>query len=254
MTFAEAQYSFFWQLVATNVQYLAISVSVIIGTGVIFSVAVYFLNFKPLIKRLTDHEASLEEFGSLLNTERQANEKIFSELRSEQETKLSTLIAQIEKNRIDNQDKFTELTTLQGNNLQSLRENLEAMSKIKSEEIAEVKNTTLGLIKTVDRNIKELEVLTSWQEHYVWETHKVPTNIISTIISCLEKSAAHKVYPWIIPMGLKEIERTLNDYPNAQLKDKRVLEDIEKLIIEHQKGNEEVVVRIQARVSEINAT
>ena len=91
------------QLAALNVQYLGISVGVILGTGILVSVAIpvllYFLNFRPNKIRLSKLEVEIK-------AEKESNSSKFEELLNKQIKSFQDLEVSINTEKESNEARF----------------------------------------------------------------------------------------------------------------------------------------------------
>lgn len=252
VTFAQAQYDFFWQLVSTNVQYLSIAVAIILGSGILLTVGLYFLNFRPMLKRLSDQEQILKNLSNDLQTENEANKKKFDKLIIAQKESLAMSQKVLESERIANEAKFSILTTQQQQTFDGLNSKIELAEGASKTKIDGLKKEVLTLIMNVETQMHEMQVLSTWTEHYIWETSKIWTNELRSLMKCIELSNSYKVYKWIVPISLTIIDELLSKRSSSDF-DKPLLKKLGTILDSNELENKEIVAKIRLLVAKIES-
>lgn len=191
------------QVSSINTQYLGISVSVILGAGILLSILLYFLNFKPMLKKLYKQENLILKLSDDLEKERKLNEERFTELLKKEEEKINDLVKKIE---------ITE--------------------KESSLSLEKIKNEQKNLHQELKEKVQLIDALGDWNKHYMWEFSKisVPGNTLSCLSSCLHKSLNYKI-TWLVDMSMDKIEDFIRITDPKQLKEEEILKEIESSLV-----------------------
>ncbi len=235
------------QLASLNIGYLQASVALILGTGVLSSAGLYFVNFKPTEKKLR----LLEE---KTRSDNENNEKKFNELLNKQTASFLELESNIENEKHYNEKRFDGLLETQEKRFNELVVNIKNLEKEESEKFDQVKNEIRTLFDEVKGATQELEIMTAWSDHYMWEGREVWRNVIRSLISCMQKSLTTGRHSWIVKMCLEQAFTVLDQHTadfkgNADLLDK--LEKVFALI--KQPDCNGVIEKLQLAISKIRS-
>lgn len=186
-----------------NVAYLAISVTIIISTGVLF----YLFSVKPLEEKINIQEKELE-------IQKKANLE-----------KLEKLASSVEKAQKDSEEKLMmmkeSLTVLIEGKVTSAEKKVESLENLAKKEIADMKSNAHAL---------ELEGL--WNKQYIWRVGqtKVPVNTLRSLVEFLEAQIRYNIESATTELAFSNISDTLdllkNEKPlNGDKKDRGQLYD-----------------------------
>ena len=195
------------QLAALNVQYLGISVGVILGTGILVSVAIpvllYFLNFRPNKIRLSKLEVEIK-------AEKESNSSKFEELLNKQIKSFQDLEVSINTEKESNEARFERFLQAQEKRFGELLDKMKSLEKVEEGKLKALQEETYKLYRELKGKNQELEVTMAWSDHYMWEGRNILSNALLTSIVCLEGSFAHGVRPWLRKMCFDSVENLVD--------------------------------------------
>lgn len=209
----------FSQILSTNATYLTISVSIILGSNLLLSVAMYFFNFKPIKDGLDEQEEKIEniknetqkkvedlkmaqmEVSNSINNLREENKNILANLKSVSDEE----VLNIKKLFDDNQKSFNE--------------NVKSEIRLRIDEInlkiSDIEKAAIEKALLLEGKNRSLDIQTTWNMHYTWEAQGVPVNSFSSIVATLEKALeALKIsnnYESYIGLCLQVLPKTIDN-------------------------------------------
>lgn len=185
------------QVLSVNGTYLAVSVSIILGSGILLSVLMYFFNFKPMkegldkqtenienIKKETelkvqDLKNSQSEVSSSLQDLKDENKIVLENLRSVSAEEVESIKKLFQEQQVEFDER--------------IRSETESMIHEVESKIALIEKAALEkIIKLEDKN-QTLDLKTTWDMHYTWENQGVYVNVLSSIVSTLQKVIEYSV-------------------------------------------------------------
>ncbi len=253
MTFADAQYQFFWQLVNVNVQYLAIAVAIVLGSGVLVTVGVYFVNFKPLIKKITEQERTLKNLGANVKRDNEESTKKIQGLLDAHNASVSSSQAELEAERLANRQKFSDLTAKQQEIFDGLDSKIISANNLSKTQINAQKDEVIALITNVQKQMNDVLVMTTWNEYYMWRIAKLPSNTLRALIKTIELCNAHGVRTWLVSMALDSVQELLDTNAPTNFKDKDDLARLREVLTKNEKENPEAAEKIRTLLGKIEA-
>lgn len=189
---AQLSRDLFSQIISVNATYLTISVSIILGSGILITILMYFLNFKPMkqsldkqtenienIKKETelkveDLRKSQSEVSNSIQNLKTENDNILKNLKSVSDEEVKSIKSLFEKN----QQVFNE----------RMKSEIELGMKEVDSKISTFEQNAIKKITAIERANQILDLQTTWDMHYVWEDQKVPANAFRSIVATLEKT------------------------------------------------------------------
>ena len=154
----------------------------------------YFFNFSPVQKKIEEQEKGIGE----LKKEMEAK---ISELNETQRKELESFKNIIEiKFKEDNEESKKNIK-------QELSVEIENAKKI----INEIEQKADKSIKILEKNYQQLDLMTTWNEHYMWKYAKVAKNVMTCLIQCLHKEVKYKT-TYLVSLVLKTIINDIDTF------------------------------------------
>ncbi|MDD5164970.1 MAG: hypothetical protein PHG25_00300 [Candidatus Pacebacteria bacterium] len=212
----------FSQIATVNATYLAISVSIILGSGIGITILMYFLNYKPTKENLDKQAADID----LIKKE---TELKVGELRTSQlEVSNSMQYLKDENNRIlenlkiVSEEEVTTIKKLFEEKQKDFDTKIKAEMELRINEIgvkmSAIEKTAIEKAKILEEKNRALDISSTWDMHYVWQVQKIPVNTLSSLVTTLEKTIESlKVSNYneaFIGLCLKELPKTIDEVTN----------------------------------------
>lgn len=206
-------------LATTNLGYLGLCVTILLFAGGFF----YLFNFKPLQDTIKKQEDELKAITKEINEKLESLSENFQGLVKNQAKELGDSIAKAEAG-------IEEIKN----------EGLENIKKAE-DKIAEIKANAESELLKLRKALHETELITIWNEQYMWDAKHVMINVVATLIEYFEKHAEYEGPDYMVKIWLNRVEAILDRAPTEKIiggKDKlaRLLE-----ILALVKGHDEQV-------------
>lgn len=216
------------QMLATNAEYLAISVGFLIFIGGFF----FIINIKPFQTELSIAKNKIEELTK-------KNDDLLNKLESkslEIDKQYTVLVEQFDK-----LDKETH---------EKISKEISELEKSISNSIAEQEKKVATILSDAQLKIQNLDWSISWNEHYTWMIDKVPMNVIRTLIEAIEKAKKLPNSKARVRMSLNSLREYLEENFEDIAKNEswgEVKIDLSKCLSETN-DNEEIVEKIKVLI------
>ena len=189
---AQLSRDLFSQIISVNGTYLTISVSIILGSGLVLTILMYLLNFKPMKQSLDKQAEDIKEIKKETEFKVEDLKKSHNEvcnsiqnLRSENKNILENL-------KSVSKDEIESVKNLFKENQKTFDERMKFEIELKMKEVdlrfLALEKDAIEKIVAIERDNRILDLKTTWDMHYVWINQGVPVNAFSSIVATLEKT------------------------------------------------------------------
>lgn len=189
---AQLSKDLFSQIISVNATYLTISVSIILGSGMLLSVLMYFLSYKPIKENLNKQAKDIDK----IKKETEVKVENLKKSQSEVSNSIQNLKTE-NKNILENIKSFSDQEVETIKKLfeekqlafdERIKSKIELYISDISLKISAIEKTAIEKINTLEEKNRNLDIQTTWDMHYMWEAKNVPVNALVSIVSTLEKS------------------------------------------------------------------
>ncbi len=215
---AELSQNLFSQIVSANASYLAISISIILGSGLLLSILMYLLNFKPMKESLEKQKEEIDvikkETESRVDDLKKSHGEVCDSIK-DLENKNEAILLNLKSVTAEEiaiikkifEEKHKEFDTRMKSEIELHIKEID--SKINSIEKEAARKALL-----LEEENRYLDINTTWNMHYVWSAQNVPTNALSSIVYTLEKTLESlkisKRNDYYIELCLKKLPETID--------------------------------------------
>ena len=215
-------------LIATNLGYLGLSVTIILFAGGLF----YVFNFKPLQESIKKQENELDSIKKDVNNKVNTIQGDFGNLVLTQTNALRALI--------DRTTKEIEILKKDINqqSANSEKKNLELIDKINQEQ------------KILRKQAQSIELNSLWTEHYMWDGMEIHDNTFSLLIDYMEKALEYKEL-FLTNLWFDRLEKTLTKMKKRSSGRDRKEKERLYAVLEKIVGKEEEKNNIKAQMDKI---
>lgn len=209
-----------------NVAYLAITIGIILGSGVV----AYFFNIKPFQEDIKKQGEKLENLSKEIDSKFENLGSRFRNLVTHQKTQLENSIKKVEKESVLFRDGALQ--------------NIER-AETKLDSFVDKAEKEFEILKNKHRN-SELDFL--WNMHHMWSGMNVHINALATLVEYMEKAQEYKIL-YLTKLWLEQILNTLNNI-NSYKKEQDIMKLEQRIILLLEKitDYEELKIKIKEKL------
>lgn len=204
------QISLIDKVVTYNAIYLGISVSAVLAVTAIIASLIYLFGFKPLEEKIKQQNADLKKFvEESKKNEQLAREKI-SQLKKDANKRIIKLEKSLENNTIKSSEKIRaqeECIALLNNDLAESTEKVKKdFTHLEQDLTKRFKEKATAL----ENQIIKVQAAMHWSNHYLWEQYKIPENVLSSLLSCIQTANKTSSARHFVELSLRTIMDSLS--------------------------------------------